>query len=45
MTGFMTWTSHADSLHLAPWIRTYQRRGMTILALAPRSMVVAGNVA
>ncbi len=34
-----------DGLHLDPWIRTHQRLGASILAPAPRSMVIAGTVA
>lgn len=44
MADFLRWT-RADGLHLDPWIRTHQRLGATILAPAPRSMVVTGTVA
>jgi hypothetical protein len=44
MADFLRWT-RADGLHLDPWIRTHQRLGATILAPAPRSMVVSGTVA
>jgi GNAT superfamily N-acetyltransferase len=44
MADFMGWT-RPDGLHLDPWIRTHQRLGATILAPAPRSMVVTGTVA
>jgi hypothetical protein len=44
MGDFVRWTRD-DGLHLDPWIRTHQRLGATILAPAPRSMVVSGTVA
>jgi GNAT superfamily N-acetyltransferase len=44
MTDFLRWTRE-DGLHLDPWIRTHQRLGATILAPAPRSMVVSGTIA
>lgn len=44
MEDFARWT-RGDGLHLDPWIRTHQRLGATILAPAPRSMVVPGTVA
>ncbi|MEV6606067.1 GNAT family N-acetyltransferase [Kutzneria sp. NPDC051319] len=44
MADFLTWL-RPDGLHLDPWIRTHQRLGATILAPAPRSMVVTGTVA
>ncbi|NUT50806.1 MAG: hypothetical protein HOV94_26380 [Saccharothrix sp.] len=44
MADFQRWTRE-DGLHLDPWIRTHQRLGATILAPAPRSMVVTGTVA
>lgn len=44
MADFAQWTRD-DGLHLDPWIRTHQRLGATILAPAPRSMVVTGTVA
>lgn len=44
MSDFAHWT-RGDGLHLDPWIRTHQRLGATVLAPAPRSMVVSGTVA
>ncbi|MEU6345377.1 hypothetical protein ABZ883_30995 [Streptomyces sp. NPDC046977] len=44
MEDFARWT-RADGLHLDPWIRTHQRLGATVLATAPRSMVIPGTVA
>ncbi|MEY9876726.1 GNAT superfamily N-acetyltransferase [Streptacidiphilus sp. MAP12-33] len=44
MADFAAWTRE-DGLHLDPWIRTHQRLGATVLAPAPRSMVVPGTVA
>ncbi|WP_394620918.1 Long-chain-fatty-acid--CoA ligase [Lentzea sp. JNUCC 0626] len=44
MEDFQGW-AREDGLHLDPWIRTHQRLGATILAPAPRSMVVTGTVA
>ncbi|MFB9904163.1 Long-chain-fatty-acid--CoA ligase [Allokutzneria oryzae] len=44
MPDFLRWTRD-DGLHLDPWVRTHQRLGATILAPAPRSMVVSGTVA
>jgi GNAT superfamily N-acetyltransferase len=44
MERFATWTRD-DGLHIDPWIRTHQRLGATILAPAPRSMVITGTVA
>lgn len=44
MADFQRWVRE-DGLHLDPWIRTHQRLGATILAPAPRSMVVSGTVA
>ncbi|MGH3248690.1 MAG: hypothetical protein ACRDOI_21150 [Trebonia sp.] len=44
MASFARWT-RADGAHLDPWIRTHQRLGATILAPAPRSMVIAGTIA
>jgi hypothetical protein len=32
-------------LHIDPWIRTHQRLGASILAPAPRSMIISGTVA
>lgn len=44
MDDFARWTRD-DGLHLDPWIRTHQRLGATVLASAPRSMVIPGTVA
>lgn len=44
MQDFARWTRD-DGLHLDPWIRTHQRLGATVLAPAPRSMVIPGTVA
>ncbi|MDH6126459.1 hypothetical protein [Kitasatospora sp. GP82] len=44
MEEFARWT-RGDGLHPDPWIRTHQRLGATILATAPRSMVIPGTVA
>lgn len=44
MARFARWT-RADGLHIDPWIRTHQRLGATIVAPAPRSMVITGSVA
>ncbi|MEU1619471.1 hypothetical protein ABZ479_19505 [Streptomyces sp. NPDC005722] len=44
MEDFAGWT-RPDGLHLDPWIRTHQRLGATVLAPAPRSMVIPGTVA
>ncbi|MDX3074255.1 hypothetical protein ACIP98_09485 [Streptomyces sp. NPDC088354] len=44
MEDFARWTRD-DGLHLDPWIRTHQRLGATVLAPAPRSMVIPGTVA
>jgi GNAT superfamily N-acetyltransferase len=43
MARFARWT-RPDGSHLDPWVRTHQRLGATILAPAPRSMVVTGTV-
>lgn len=43
MASFATW-SRGDGLSIDPWIRTHQRMGATILAPAPRSMVITGTV-
>jgi GNAT superfamily N-acetyltransferase len=43
MDQFAGWTR--DGLHIDPWIRAHQRLGATILAPAPRSMVITGTVA
>jgi GNAT superfamily N-acetyltransferase len=44
MDTFSAW-SREDGLHIDPWIRTHQRLGATILAPAPRSMIITGTVA
>lgn len=44
MENFARW-SRGDGLHIDPWIRTHQRLGATILAPAPRSMLITGTVA
>ncbi|MBC3841928.1 hypothetical protein GXW82_22165 [Streptacidiphilus sp. 4-A2] len=44
MADFARW-KRADGLHLDHWIRTHERLGATVLAPAPRSMVVPGTVA
>jgi len=44
MASYATWTG-PDGLSFDPWIRTHQKMGATILAPAPRSMVVNGTVA
>ncbi|MFI8182639.1 hypothetical protein ACIF70_19285 [Actinacidiphila glaucinigra] len=44
MEDFAGW-ARPDGLHLDPWIRTHQRLGATVLAPAPRSMVIPGTVA
>jgi GNAT superfamily N-acetyltransferase len=43
MDQFAGWTR--DGLHIDPWIRTHQRLGATVLAPAPRSMIITGTVA
>ena len=43
MADFATWL-RADGLHIDPWIRTHQRLGATVLAVAERSMVIVGSV-
>jgi len=45
MSTFARWTRVEDGLSIDPWIRTHQRMGATILAPAPRSMVITGTVA
>jgi hypothetical protein len=35
----------ADGLHIDPWIRTHQRLSASILASAPRSMIITGTLA
>jgi GNAT superfamily N-acetyltransferase len=44
MEAFAHW-SRSDGLHIDPWIRTHQRLGATVLAPAPRSMIITGTVA
>lgn len=44
MEEFAGWVG-SDGLHLDPWIRTHQRLGATIVASAPRSMLIRGTVA
>jgi GNAT superfamily N-acetyltransferase len=44
MARFAGW-ARADGLHVDPWIRTHQRLGASILAPAPRSMIITGTVA
>jgi len=44
MDNFARWM-RADGLHIDPWIRTHQRLGASILASAPRSMIITGTVA
>lgn len=40
---FATWTRE-DGLSLDPWVRTHQRLGARVIALAPRSQVMTGSV-
>jgi hypothetical protein len=44
MDRFARW-ARTDGLHIDPWIRAHQRLGATILAPAPRSMIIIGTVA
>lgn len=44
MEAFARWC-RSDGLHIDPWIRTHQRLGATVLAPAPRSMIITGTVA
>jgi hypothetical protein len=44
MESFARWM-RSDGLHIDPWIRTHQRLGASILAPAPRAMVIIGTVA
>lgn len=44
MENFARWM-RTDGLHIDPWIRTHQRLSASILASAPRSMVIMGTVA
>jgi GNAT superfamily N-acetyltransferase len=43
MENFARWT-RSDGLHIDPWIRTHQQLGASILAPAPRSMIITGTV-
>jgi hypothetical protein len=43
MENFARWTRD-DGLHIDPWIRTHQRLGASVLASAPRSMIITGTV-
>lgn len=43
MENFARWT-RSDGLHIDPWIRTHQRLGASVLAPAPRSMIITGTV-
>jgi hypothetical protein len=43
MDKFARWT-RSDGVHIDPWIRTHQRLGASILAPAPRSMIITGTV-
>jgi len=43
MSEFSGWV-RSDGLHLDSWIRTHQRLGASILAPAPRSMLITGTV-
>ena len=43
MDSFARWLRR-DGLHIDPWIRTHQRLGASILASAPRSMIITGTV-
>jgi GNAT superfamily N-acetyltransferase len=43
MENFARWVRD-DGLHIDPWIRTHQRLGASILASAPRSMIITGTV-
>ena len=44
MENFARW-ARSDGLHIDPWIRTHQRLGASVLAPAPRSMIITGTVA
>jgi hypothetical protein len=44
MAEYASWVRE-DGLSVDPWIRTHQRMGATVLAPAPRSMVIEGTVA
>ena len=44
MDNFARW-ARSDGLHIDPWIRTHQRLGASVLAAAPRSMIITGTVA
>jgi len=43
MENFTRWTG-ATAFTSTPWIRTHQRLGASILASAPRSMIITGTV-
>jgi GNAT superfamily N-acetyltransferase len=43
MEDFARWVRD-DGLHIDPWIRTHQRLGASVLAPAPRSMIITGTV-
>ena len=43
MENFARWRRD-DGRHIDPWIRTHERLGASILAAAPRSMVIVGAV-
>jgi hypothetical protein len=43
MTSFATWR-RPDGLFIDPWIRTHERVGATVIAAAPRSMVISAAV-
>lgn len=43
MASYASW-SRADGLSVDPWIRSHQRMGATVLAPAPRSMVISGTI-
>ena len=44
LESFARW-ARSDGLHIDPWIRTHQRLGASILAPAPRSMIITGTIA
>lgn len=44
MKEYASWVRD-DGLSIDPWIRTHQRMGARILAVAPNSMVIPGTVA
>jgi GNAT superfamily N-acetyltransferase len=43
MEHFARWT-RSDGFHIDPWVRTHQRLSASILAPAPRSMIITGTV-